>query len=84
MPKAVEHYSIHELAGYAHVKVLFTAVKTLTQRFQTASIRLDVERMPSFAPNTAARSQPMRCVRCRSLLLADILDDIAILETLVI
>jgi len=37
MPKAVEHYSIHEPADYAHVKVLFTGMKTLTQRFQTAT-----------------------------------------------
>ena len=33
----------------------------------TPSTRLAVERMPSFAPNTAARSQPMRPVRCCSL-----------------
>ena len=32
----------------------------------TPSIRLAVETMPSFAPNTAARSQPMRSVRCNS------------------
>ena len=32
----------------------------------TPSTRLDVERMPSLAPNTAARSQPMRPMRCRS------------------
>src|ERR1700687_142110 len=40
----------------------------------TPSIRLDVESMPSFAPNTAARSQPMRPVRCRSLLPTGILE----------
>src|SRR5262245_38004754 len=32
----------------------------------TPSTRLAVETMPSFAPSTAARSQPMRAVRCRS------------------
>jgi hypothetical protein len=30
--------------------------------------------MPSFAPNTVARSQPMRSVRCRSLWVKDILE----------
>ena len=34
----------------------------------TPSTRLAVERIPSFAPNTAARSQPLRCVRWTSLL----------------
>src|ERR1035438_5728794 len=34
----------------------------------TPSTRLEVERMPSFAPSTAARSQPIRFVRCRSSL----------------
>src|SRR6202171_1846461 len=38
------------------------------------STRLEVERMPSFAPSTAARSQPMRPVRCRSLLPIGILE----------
>jgi integrase len=28
---------------------------------------IDSRRMPSFAPSTAARSQPVRPVRCRSL-----------------
>ena len=32
----------------------------------TPSTRLAVDTMPSFAPSTAARSQPMRSVRCRS------------------
>jgi hypothetical protein len=32
----------------------------------TPSTRLAVERMPSFAPNTAARNQPRCSVRCRS------------------
>ncbi len=32
----------------------------------TPSTRLDVDTMPSLAPSTAARSQPMRPVRCRS------------------
>ena len=36
----------------------------------TPSTRLAVERMPSFAPNTAARSQPMRPTRCYSSLIA--------------
>src|SRR5580658_246235 len=36
--------------------------------------RLDVERMPSFAPNTAARNQPMRPVRCSSFLPIGILE----------
>src|SRR5450755_2267214 len=40
----------------------------------TPSSRLDVESMPSFAPNTAARNQPMRPVRCRSLLSEGILE----------
>ena len=31
-----------------------------------SSTRLAVEMIPSFAPNTAARSQPMRSLRCRS------------------
>src|ERR1035438_4680545 len=35
----------------------------------TPSIRLAVERMPSLAPNTAARSHPMRPMRCCSLTL---------------
>src|SRR6185369_9238723 len=34
----------------------------------TPSTRLEVERMPSFAPSTAARSQPVRPVRCCFLL----------------
>jgi hypothetical protein len=34
-------------------------------------IRLYVERMPSFAPSTAARSQPMRPVRSRSFLIGE-------------
>src|SRR5512140_3464851 len=33
----------------------------------TPSTRLAVETIPSFAPSTAARNQPMRSVRCRSL-----------------
>ena len=33
----------------------------------TPKMRLAVDTMPSFAPMTAARSQPMRSVRCRSL-----------------
>src|SRR5262249_59977075 len=33
----------------------------------TPSTRLAVDTMPSLAPKTAARSQPMRPVRCRSL-----------------
>jgi hypothetical protein len=32
----------------------------------TPSTKLAVETIPSFAPSTAARSQPMRPVRCRS------------------
>src|SRR5512134_1208486 len=32
----------------------------------TPSTRLAVETMPSLAPNTAARNQPMRSVRCHS------------------
>ena len=32
----------------------------------TPRIRLAVETIPSLAPKTAARSQPMRSVRCRS------------------
>jgi len=32
----------------------------------TPSIRLAVETMPSLAPSTAARSQPMLLVRCLS------------------
>src|SRR6202171_4610376 len=40
----------------------------------TPSTILDVERMPSFAPSTAARSHPMRSVRCRSLLPTGILE----------
>ncbi len=32
----------------------------------TPSTRLAVDTMPSLAPSTAARSQPMRSVRCRS------------------
>src|ERR1700686_5226134 len=40
----------------------------------TPSTRLAVERMPSFAPPTAARSQPMRPIRCRSLGRTDILE----------
>src|ERR1700722_12081514 len=35
-------------------------------------IRLYVERRPSFAPRTAARSQPMRPVRSRSFLFAGV------------
>jgi hypothetical protein len=30
-------------------------------------IKLAVETIPSFAPNTAALSQPERWIRCRSL-----------------
>ena len=33
----------------------------------TPSTKLAVDTMPSLAPKTAARSQPMRPVRCRSL-----------------
>src|SRR3954463_6796820 len=33
----------------------------------TPSTRLAVETMPSLAPRTAARSQPARWLRCRSL-----------------
>src|ERR1017187_1717813 len=40
----------------------------------TPSTRLEVERMPSFAPSTAARSQPIRCVRCCSALPAGMLE----------
>src|SRR6187200_1162902 len=32
----------------------------------TPTIKLAVDTMPSFAPRTAARSQPIRCVRCCS------------------
>ncbi len=50
MPKAVEHYSIQELADYAHVKVLFTGMKALTQRFHvsTEDLRLALQRYRSF------------------------------------
>ena len=34
---------------------------------QDYATRLAVETIPSLAPRTAARSQPMRCVRCLSL-----------------
>src|SRR5579859_2028755 len=40
----------------------------------TPSTKLDVDRIPSLAPSTAARSQAMRPVRCSSLLLTCILD----------
>src|ERR1019366_8482393 len=50
----------------------------------TPKTRLDVERIPSLAPSTAARNQPMRDVRCRSLLSAGILDDLVVAETLVV
>jgi len=40
----------------------------------TPSTKLDVDRIPSLAPSTAARSQAMRPVRCSSLLLTDILE----------
>jgi hypothetical protein len=33
----------------------------------TPSTRLDVDTIPSFAPNTAARNQPMLLSRCSSL-----------------
>ena len=32
----------------------------------TPSTRLDVETIPSFAPNTAARNQPMLLIECHS------------------
>lgn len=31
-----------------------------------ATARLDLDTIPSFGPRTAARSQPIRCARCRS------------------
>ena len=40
----------------------------------TPSTRLDVERTPSLAPRTAARSQPTRSVRCVSLCPAGIFE----------
>src|ERR1700676_2582828 len=40
----------------------------------TPRTRLAVERMPSFAPNTAARIQPVRPIRCRSLRYLGILE----------
>jgi hypothetical protein len=37
----------------------------------TPNTRLAVDTMPSFAPSTAARSQPIRCVLCVSTCLMD-------------
>ena len=38
----------------------------LASEAATPTIKLAVETMPSFAPRTAARSQPMRDEACRS------------------
>jgi hypothetical protein len=37
----------------------------------TPTTRLAVDTMPSFAPSTAARSQPIRWVQCRSACVED-------------
>ena len=42
----------------------------------TPSSRLAVDTMPSLAPNTAARNQPVRCVRCCSLCSIALLDSL--------
>src|SRR5262245_51774638 len=43
-----------------------TMSRRLDEAAATPTIRLEVEMMPSFAPSTAARNQPMRSVRCGS------------------
>src|SRR5882672_300234 len=44
-------------------------LRELAPAAATPTTRLAVDTMPSFAPSTAARSQPMRCVRCLSMCL---------------
>src|SRR5215831_660647 len=44
-------------------------LRVLAPAAATPTMRLAVETIPSFAPRTAARSQPIRCVRCLSMCL---------------
>jgi hypothetical protein len=46
-----------------------TTLLGLAWEAATPSPKLEVDRIPSFAPSTAARNHPMRAVRCRSMLL---------------
>jgi hypothetical protein len=63
---------IRKLLGWRHESHSGRGCLPLKSGARKLPIRLDVERMPSFAPSTAARSQPMRPVRCRSFLFAGI------------
>jgi hypothetical protein len=74
-----------EPSAYAVARAMGVSQQTVTRCLRraaelvpcaaaTPSTRLAVERIPSFAPNTAARNQPICSVRCRSRWRTGILD----------